>query len=328
MQLDELHLPISIRDSSLYVMNNANHVKINETALSKIAQKVKERYERGFDNVEDAFGSTDRLDDDINLVFFETAANFCFWAQDSKDKWKFDFEGQQQGGWYGLRSTFAAALKNNIPVYDAKFMSTLTLSKAAELFRGVNGTQIPLLEHRVNNIVEAANFLINEHNGSAHEFVKSCGYDAVKIATAITQALVSYRDGAWYKNRWIWTLKRAQILPNDLAMLTQKYPEFVIKNTNQLTVFADYRLPQILEHYGVLEYSDALEKIIGSKQILPAGSDPEVEIRAATIVACDELAKHCDMAINDVDVSLWLISQDMRDNTNLRPHHLTVSIYY
>lgn len=328
MQLDELHIPESVRDTSLQVMSVANHVKINESALSELAIKVKERYARGFDNVEEAFGSTDSLDDDINLVFFETAANFCFWAQDPTDKWKFDFEGQQQGGWYGLRSAFASALKNDVPVHDPKFMSKLTVGKASELFRGVSNVQIPLLEHRVNNIVEAAQFLIEKHNGSAHDFVKSCDYDAVKIATTIVHELVSYRDGAWYKNQWVWILKRAQILPNDLAMLTQKYPDFVITNTNQLTVFADYRLPQILEHYGVLEYDATLEKVIQTKQLLPTGSEAEVEIRAATIVACDKLAKHCGMAINDVDVSLWLISQDMRDDTTLKPHHLTVSIYY
>jgi hypothetical protein len=329
MELDTLDVPKSVDDSAKFVMENASHVTIDDEALSALAGPIRERFNKGFDNVEDAFGSTDDLDKDINLVFFETAANFCFWAQDPTDKWKFDYEGQANGGWYGLRNAFASALQKSEPVYLADYMANLTLHQAAELFRGVGGVQIPLLEQRVNNIVEAAEFLQREHDGSAKNFLASCDFDATIIAREITRALASYRDGTWHKGRWVWILKRAQILANDLSQLTQKYPKFVISNTDRLTVFADYRLPQILRHYGVLEYSSELAKRLVEKQLLPNGSDEEVEIRAATIIACQRLGALCpDLSIADIDVSLWLMSQDMRDDQTLAPHHLTVSGYY
>jgi hypothetical protein len=106
MELDTLDVPKSVDDSAKFVMENASHVTIDDEALSALAGPIRERFNKGFDNVEDAFGSTDDLDKDINLVFFETAANFCFWAQDPTDKWKFDYEGQANGGWYGLRNAF------------------------------------------------------------------------------------------------------------------------------------------------------------------------------------------------------------------------------
>jgi hypothetical protein len=329
MELDRLTIPSSVRDSTNYVMENATDVKINDVALNELIQLIRARFKQGFDSVEEGFGSTDDLDKDINLVFFETAANFCFWAQEPENKWKFEYDGHADGGWYGLRNAFARALENNIPVYDADFMSTLSLDQAARLFRGQSNIQIPLLEQRVNNIVEAAAFLIREHDGSAKKFLASCNYDAPTIAKEVTRSLSSFRDGAWYKGQWVWILKRAQILPKDLSQLTQKYPEFIINNTNQLTVFADYRLPQILQRYGTIEYSQSLTDRINAKQLIANGSTEEIEIRAATIVACEKLGKLIpEMTIADIDVSLWLISQDMRDDPSLKPHHLTVSYYY
>ncbi|USN96806.1 MAG: hypothetical protein H6797_01215 [Candidatus Nomurabacteria bacterium] len=329
MELDTLNTPSDVWDSANFVVEHAHDVTIDDAGLKALAEPVRQRFLKGFDNVEDAFGSTDDLDKDINLVYFETAANFCFWAQDDKDKWKFEHNSQSSGGWYGLRNAFAKALDDGVPIYDPQFMSELTLSQAANIFRGQDNIQIPLLEWRVNNIVDAANFLLRKHEGSAHLFLKACDFDAPTIAREITHALTSYRDGAWYEGKWIWILKRAQILPNDLSQLTQKYPDFAIKNTHKLTVFADYRLPQILEHYGVLQYSQSLSQKIIGKQLLPSGSTEEVEIRAATIAACKNLSELLpDMTIADIDVSLWLISQDMRSDPSLKPHHLTVSYFY
>ena len=329
MNFDDLNIPASVWDSADFVVSNARDVSINETNLDALAVKVRQRFAQGFDNVEEAFGSTNDLIKDVNLVFFETAANFCFWSQDVSEKWMFDHAGNISGGWYGLRNAFAAALADNIPVHDATFMSQLNIPQASKIFKGHDNRQIPLLEWRVNNIKEAATFLLREHHGSAYNFVESCNFDAPTIAREITIALSSYRDGAWYKNRWVWILKRAQILPGDLSQLTQKYPEFVIHNKDQLTIFADYRLPQVFRHYGVMEYSLSLSETVDHKELIPNGSQEEIEIRAATLVACKKLGKIChDMTLADIDVSLWLLSQDSRGSNDMKPHHMTVSYYY
>lgn len=329
MEMKTLNVPDSIWDSAEFVMDNAKEVTISEPGLTALADKVRQRFIQGFDTVEDAFGSVDDLDKDINVVYFETAANFCFWDQEPDEKWKFQYGDNVSGGWYGLRNVFASALADGTPVYDAAFMSQLTTAKADRLFRDSNGKQIPLIEWRVNNIAEAAEFLLREHDGSAHNFIASCNYDAPTIAHKITQSLHCYRDGSWYGDRWVWFLKRAQILPNDLSQLSQKYPEFVINNKDQLTIFADYRLPQVLRHYGVLEYSEKLARAIDTRKLITNGSPEEIEIRAATIAACKRLGKLCpDISIADIDVSLWLLSQDARAAADMKPHHMTVSYFY
>lgn len=208
-------------------------------------------------------------------------------------------------------------------------MSELTIQKAEEIFRGENGTHIPLLEQRVNNIVEAAQYLNNYFGGSGYNLVKSCDYNAPLIAGELARSLNSYRDGVFYKGRWIWILKRAQIFPNDISQLTQEYPEFIINNKNGLTIFADYKLPQLLRYLKVLSYANELAEDVDNKRLIPSGSQYEIEIRSATIVACEKLGKLCpDIPMPDIDVSLWLLSKEEAFDRKLAPHHMTISSYY
>lgn len=54
-------------------------------------------------------------------------------------------------------------------------------------------------------------------------------------------------------------------------------------------MFADYRVPQTLNYWGILKYSPELEERIRNKQEIPHGGVYEVEIRAATVVAVERL---------------------------------------
>jgi hypothetical protein len=100
-------------------------------------------------------------------------------------------------------------------------------------------------------------------------------------------------------------------------------------NCDQLTAFADYRLPQVLRHLGGLEYSSSLAEVVDAGAILPAGSAPEVEIRACTIVACELLKRHlAERTTADIDLGLWLMGQDLRTDPTLLPHHRTPGQWY
>lgn len=329
MDLETITLPGIVIESVEYVMDNAVDVTIDDASLRVVADKISERLSKGIDTVEDAFGSTGVLEQDVNLIFFETACNFYFWNEDDATKWKVNVEGRLIGGWYGLTACFNKALKNNIPVYDAAWMARLTPNIARNLFAG-NDMQIPLLEQRVNNIVEMANFLLQEHDGQAINFIAANHCSAPHIAEEIVRALPSFRDGAFYKGRWVWILKRAQILPSDVSQLAAKYPEFAIADADKLTAFADYRIPQVLRHFGAISYSDNLAGTVNSSTILPVGSSQEIEIRAATVVACERLKQYLPGTTTsaDIDLGLWLISQDIHDDPTLLPHHRTPGYFY
>lgn len=328
MNLHELTIPGAVLESAEYVCKYADRVKIIDKYIHALLPVLRERIDRGVGSVEESFGTTGNLEDDVNLVFFETACNFYFWGENEGIKWKVATGDKQIGGWYGLVACFSNAIERGVPVHDAGWMAKLTPAKARELFTD-SGSQIPLLEQRVNNIVEMANFLLRRYDGRVTNLVKACDYSAPRIALEVTREQPSFRDGAIYKNRWVWILKRAQILPSDLSQLTSKYPDFVITDCDKLTAFADYQIPRVLRHYGILRYSDDLANAVDSLAILPVGSSEEVEIRAACIVACERIKQLMSgVSSSDVDVGIWLLSQDMRHDPSVRPHHRTPDYFY
>jgi len=95
--------------------------------------------------------------------------------------------------------------------------------------------------------------------------------------------------------------KRAQILvaetwaafspPSD----TDPHPLFP-RGISQLTMFADYRVPQILHHLRLLTYPPSLVRLLEARVEFPSSSNgidatrEEVAIRAASIVAVERVA--------------------------------------
>jgi hypothetical protein len=89
-----------------------------------------------------------------------------------------------------------------------------------------------------------------------------------------------------------------------------------IVNVEALTMFADYRVPQVLYHLGVLGYSEQLIDTIRNEIEIPSGHFNEIEIRGCTIRAVQLLIQKIQeieptLNINSVlvDYYLWVIRE-------------------
>jgi hypothetical protein len=77
------------------------------------------------------------------------------------------------------------------------------------------------------------------------------------------------------------------ILP---ATLQDPHPLFR-RGIKQLTMFADYRVPQILHHLRLLTYAPALVRKLRAREMFASGlAREEIAIRAASIVAVERVA--------------------------------------
>jgi hypothetical protein len=99
----------------------------------------------------------------------------------------------------------------------------------------------------------------------------------------------------------------------------------------ELTVFADYKLPQVLRHVGVLQYASDLAEKVDRMVSLDPGSEEEVEIRANTIWAVELIRQEMkrlgkDVRSSDIDWLLWNLGQE--DRFRAKPYHRTVSLFY
>lgn len=122
---------------------------------------------------------------------------------------------------------------------------------------------------------------------------------------------------------------------------------------HELTMFADYRVPQILHHLGILSYPPALAAQLRAHAPLAPGSREEVSIRAASIVAVERVRRAMVAAQNEacggregegeevssvlIDFFLWDLAKKIEVGSDrveglatkeILPPHRTRSIWY
>ena len=82
----------------------------------------------------------------------------------------------------------------------------------------------------------------------------------------------------------------------------------------------------------MLRYAPGLAERVDGREELPAGSEEEVEIRAATVQTVERMREvwraggKGDILSVELDWLLWQEGERYRDS--LPPHHRTLSIFY
>jgi hypothetical protein len=106
----------------------------------------------------------------------------------------------------------------------------------------------------------------------------------------VAENFACFRDETSFNGKRVRFLKRAQILVADLwaCFNGEDFGEF--HDIDKITMFADYRIPQMLNQLGCLRYSPPLDSHIRSLKPLTPGSNWEIELRG-TSIWCVELIK-------------------------------------
>ncbi len=120
-------------------------------------------------------------------------------------------------------------------------------------------------------------------------------------------------------------LKRAQLA---LGMTGANFMARGQQVSFDLTAYADYRVPQVLRHLGIINYApDLAAKVDGGRLIAPLSVD-EVAIRSATLYACAELARLS--GLTDAHIDAWLFLQTREDAfvQAAKPFHLSKTAAY
>ena len=154
---------------------------------------------------------------------------------------------------------------------------------------------LPNLSERIRLCNEIGVGLTQKYHGKVMKMIQTARRSADHLVYLITETFPGFRDSAVDDNgRPLFFYKRAQILVGDFwASLGGKgnfsYCDFT--DIHKLTMFADYRVPQLLRHMEILQYSPALAERVDSAQIVMAGSMDELYIRAATVVAVEKMVQ-------------------------------------
>ncbi|HYL41984.1 MAG TPA: queuosine salvage family protein [Ktedonobacteraceae bacterium] len=272
------------------------------------------------------FDGTERT---VNWILALDALNFCFWAEKDQPRWTIEYHGETLNGYMAEAAALKRAVEeDDIPLWDATYLSTISEKTLAHIFRGEQ--TIPLFEQRLQNIREVGRVLSAHFDGQFIHAIEQTEHNAVKLALLLAQDFPSFNDIAFYRNQKICFFKRAQICVADLYGVFGGKSWGAFTDLHQLTAFADYKLPQVLRHLKVLEYHPTLAKRIDNQELLVAGSEEEIELRASTVWACELLRRemmHQDHPVTaaEIDLRLWLLGQQSNE---MRPYHRTRTIYY
>lgn len=90
-----------------------------------------------------------------------------------------------------------------------------------------------------------------------------------------------------------------------------------------LTAFADYQIPNVLRALGILKYNDELANKIDQGNLIDENSIEEKAVRAASILAIEDLSKAQGVSVADVDYWIWLKRKEPKT-----PFHLTNTTAY
>jgi Potential Queuosine, Q, salvage protein family len=233
------------------------------------------------------------------------------------DTINFSFWGSGRGYWQ-LAEALRDAFDAGDPLWEPARLVELDEAGLTALIG-----EFPIPDRRVAALHALARLAEREADGSLAGLVPP---SAPELAELLSRNLESFRDVSIYGDFAVPLLKRAQIAAADLWGSGAIH----FDDVDQLTCFADYKLPQALRHLGALEYSSHLARRVDDWVELEPGAPEEVEIRAATVVAVEELRDRLaaggrDLTAVEVDWMLWDYAQGLFP---VRPYHRTRTVFY
>ena len=119
------------------------------------------------------------------------------------------------------------------------------------------------------------------HNCSFVELISEAKGSAAGLVNILARDFRCFRDEVKFDGRRkpVRFLKRAQILVADLWACFGGESYGAFKDIDKITMFADYRVPQILNNMGCLYYSPSLDAVIRGKKMIESGSRWEAQLR-------------------------------------------------
>lgn len=332
---------LGVRTSCEAVVRSSRHVRINDEAVTRLAHELKGTTAAPEWDASLHYRATG---DDANertamwLLVLDTL-NFCFWSDDPNHRWRVTWRGELVDGYVALVAALTTAVEAGYPIHNAEWLANVSERDVAAILAPARGhTEIPLFSARVANLRELGNALIPYGPTPATAFIQSAQGNAITMVQRVVEEIPSFNDvttwpyaETWLPGNEVRLYKRAQILVGDLAGGLAGSALAIFADMDHLTAFADYKVPQILRWFGVLVYDDALAATVDTRTRIPAGTRMEIEIRAATIVACDRLvaalaAMDHRISATELDWLLWSRSQSLSGQRT--PYHLTETIFY
>ena len=290
----------SVYEVSKEFMKNPQWVEIDYEQVYKIANAMISTGVSQFPRIPEK----DRKDRSIiSQELVASSINYCYWYGKSTIR----PNNSSSTKMYEL-------VEQSFSNYDPFSADTSFKACVSRLTKRLATNRFPLLEERVKHLTEVAmvgEHIVQEiHRGFINNQCKP-ETDGYRFVQPMIELLPGFASDIFLKRLSLFFLQLYRKLGYYESMM------------EYLPVPADYQVPKMLKHFGCISYHPVLDAMVQNNDHISKGSLKECEIRAATVIVCQELQKETGWNISDIDSWLWLRRKECND-----PFHLTITTDY
>ncbi|KAJ1811700.1 hypothetical protein LPJ75_004016 [Coemansia sp. RSA 2598] len=355
---------VRVLDSARFISEHSKDVFVPAEGIRQAAKEILERMKSsGYSTAEwkkHPLNPSTADEAAIEWIFVVDSLNFSFWTSKPVDQqYAVTLDGTTYRGYWTLCAAINRAVRRGLDITDAAVYGCISRQVMEEVFRTddpQSQERMPMLERRIQVLHEVGRVLIEKYAGKFGNVIRACQGSAQKLIETVVREFPCFRDEHEFNGQKVCIYKRAQILVADIWACFEGRGLGRFDDIDKVTMFADYRVPQGLYHFGALRYSPRLfdflqrsetavktegerevaEKIPlpGSSGLLPSGHPWEIEIRGNSIWAVECIRQQI-LKSSGVLVSAILIDFYMWDYSKLHaeamkdiPIHFTRSVFY
>ncbi|KAJ5559076.1 hypothetical protein N7535_009060 [Penicillium sp. DV-2018c] len=288
-----------VLEGAQYVFDNAIDIAVSREFTKEAAETIwrmmqKKEYSTHTWSEHELHPKT-KDESTVDFIFTMDLLNFSFWSAEEEESKRFciEYRGKKWTGYWSLVAALQRALDEGIPITTPDFWvdeEKCTDELLRHVFRSATDEEIPMFKERVQCLREAGEVLCEEFGGSFANCIDSANLSAAGLVNILTESFACFRDEAIFHGKRVRLYKRAQILVADIwaCFNGEDFGEF--HDIDKITMFADYRIPQMLHQLNCLRYAPKLDHHIRSLKPIEPDSDWEIELRGVSIW-CVELIK-------------------------------------
>lgn len=313
-----------VLESTRAVTESAANVTIDDDAIARWANNIgrDELRPSGHDLLGKLEGTQAQL---ANLVLLIDALNFCFW---SSNPLKIEWRGTTYERFQAMLVSILLAVRHEPAWFDARYWTEVPKEEIRQVLSGKG--ELLLLNEREQVIRETGRVLLERFDGQFIHAIESVSSRAWPLAVLLMTEFDSFRDVGNYRGKIVYFMKRAQITVLDVSVAWQHRDYPALAGLEELTAFADYRVPQALRHLGIMKFAEDLAGRVEKEEEIAAGSEEEMEIRAVTVHAVDRMVK--SLAANGKKAAAWEVDWYLWELSHAPDvaiqHHRTRTIFY
>jgi len=272
-------------------MNNSRYVVINTKQINLLTNALKDEQSPTFPKLP----TKDDIYKTCILEFVGSSLNYCYWYG------KPDIRPNDSSS--GKLMELIIHSFEHFERTGGRYCFETCLDR---LIKNISLSRFPMIEERIKHINELRNY--------GQKFIDDLTSKRFSFDYYLDELIRNFPGFASDL-----FLKRAFLF---FAQLNRNLGWFE-EEVSQLPIPADYQVPKMLEAENIINYDRELEYLIENNILIPKGSLYECEIRAASIIACEQLRVKLGWTMPQIDGYFWLRRKDVT-----KSFHLTVTTDY